>query len=315
MQKRKFNPDLTTGFGARSSDAGRRFYRKDGEPNVQRRGVPFMDRFSWFHTWLAMSRYKFWFSLTFIFVLINVFFGFIYYLIGVESLGGVHTGSRFENFMEAFFFSTQTFTTVGYGHISPSGFMASGVAAFEAFLGVLSFALASGLFYGRFSMPRPYLYFSDVAVIGPYKKTGTALMMRTAPYKNNNLTDAEVKLTLAVRTKDPETGVEKNEFFSLGVEFNKINILVLNWTIVHPINEDSPLFGYSREDLQNMKAEVLVFLKAYDEVFANAVVARTSYVASEMIFGAKFKPMYHSSQAGNATILDLGRLNDYEIIT
>jgi inward rectifier potassium channel len=219
-----------------------------------------------------------------------------------------------ENFMEAFFFSTQTFTTVGYGHISPSGFLASGVAAFEAFLGVLSFALASGLFYGRFSMPRPYLYFSDIAVIGPYKKTGKALMMRTAPYKNNNLTDAEVKLTLAVRTKDPETDAEKNEFFSLNVEFNKINVLVLNWTIVHPINEESPLFGYTVEDLKNMKAEVLVFLKAYDEVFANAVVARTSYVASEIIYGAKFKSMYHSSSGGNSTILELNRLNDYELV-
>jgi inward rectifier potassium channel len=312
MAMQKFNPDLTTGFGSKSSDAGRRFYRKDGEPNVERKGVPFMDRFSWFHTWLAMSRWKFWFSLTMLFIIINIFFAIIYFFIGVESLGGVHTGSKFENFMEAFFFSTQTFTTVGYGHISPSGFLASGVAAFEAFLGVLSFALASGLFYGRFSMPRPYLYFSSIAVIGPYKKNGKALMLRTAPYKNNNLTDAEVKLNLAIRTVDPETQMEKNDFFSLPVEFSKINVLVLNWTIVHPINEESPLYGYSMDQLKKMKAEILVFIRAYDEVFANAVVARTSYVASEIVYGAKFKSMYHSSAEGNTTILELNRLNDYE---
>lgn len=312
MKSRKFNPDLTTGFGARSSDSGRRFYRKDGEPNVHRKGVPFLDRFSWFHTWLAMKKWKFWFTLTALFTAVSMFFATIYFAIGVESLGGIKSSSSLARFAEAFFFSAQTLTTVGYGHISPNNFLASAVAALEAFLGVLYFALASGLFYGRFSMPRPYLYFSSRAVIGPYKKTGTALMFRLAPYKNNNLTDAEVKLTLAIRVKDGDS--EKNEFYSLNVEFNKINVLVLNWTVVHPITEDSPLFGYTMEDLKKIQAEVLVFIKAYDEVFANTVVARTSYIAKEIVFGAKFKPMYHSSPEGTSTILDLSKLNDYERI-
>jgi inward rectifier potassium channel len=312
MKNRKFNPDLTTGFGARSSDSGRRFYRKDGEPNIKRKGVPFLDAFSWFHTWLAMKKWKFWITLCSLFVIVSTFFAVIYYSIGVESLVGVgvNKNSKLARFAEAFFFSAQTLTTVGYGHITPNNFLASSVAAFEAFLGVLYFALASGLFYGRFSMPRPYLYFSDIALIGPYKKTGRALMFRTAPYKNNNLTDAEVKLTLAIRTKDGDT--DKNEFYSLPVEFNKINILVLNWTVVHPITEESPLFEYTKEDLKKMHAEILVFIKAYDEVFANTVVARTSYIASEIIFGAKFKPMYQASPEGTTTILDLSKLNDFE---
>jgi inward rectifier potassium channel len=314
MKNRKFSPDLTTGFGEKSTNSGTRFYRKDGEPNVHRKGVPFLDGFSWFHTWLAMKRWRFWITLCSLFVLVSTLFAVIYYLIGVESLGGVgmNTHSKLARFAEAFFFSAQTLTTVGYGHITPNNFLASAVAAFEAFLGVLYFALASGLFYGRFSMPRPYLNFSDIALIGPYKKTRTAFMFRTAPFKNNNLTDAEVKLTLAVRIKDGDT--ERNEFYILPVEFDKINVLVLNWTVVHEINEESPLFGYTLEDLKKMHAEVLVFLKAYDEVFANTVVARTSYIASEIVFGGRFKPMYHSSEDGESTILDLSKLNDYEPI-
>jgi inward rectifier potassium channel len=310
MENRKYSPDLTTGFGTRSKDAGRRFYRKNGEPNVQRKGVPFFDRFSWFHTWLAMRHWNFWIALCGLFLLVSLSFAVIFYAIGVESLGGVKTDSNLARFAEAFFFSVQTLTTVGYGHISPNNFLASSFAALEAFLGVLYFALASGLFYGRFSVPRPYLYFSDFAVVGPYKKSGIALMFRTAPYKNNNLTEAEVKLTLAIRIKEGET--ERNEFYPLPVEFNKIHILVLNWTVVHVITEDSPLYGYTMEDLKNLNAEILVFLKAYDEVFANTVVARTSYTASEIIYGAKFKPMYESSEDGESTILDLSKLNDYE---
>lgn len=308
---KNFTSDPTTGFGTRGTDAGSRFYRKDGNVNVIRRGVNILNGVSWYHTMLALPRWKFWTILLCIYLLVNLFFGSVYYAVGVEKLAGIKPMSPLENFGEALFFSAQTFTTVGYGHISPAGFTTSWIAALEAFLGVLSFALASGLFYGRFSKPRPYLYFSDVALLSPYKE-GKALMLRTVPYKNNHLTEAEVKLTLALRT--PQNGELKNSFYSLKVEFEKINSLTLNWTIVHPINEESPLHDLTLADLKESKAEVLVYLKAYDEVFANYVVARTSYIADELVDNARFKPMYHSSPDGNATILNVHHLNNYEII-
>jgi inward rectifier potassium channel len=308
-QKKNLHNELTTGFGERSTQSGGRYYRKDGKPNIIRKGINFFDQLSWYHTMLSMPRWKFWLWLIFPYVIVNAFFAFVYYSVGIDHLNGIEKGSEWHNYIECFFFSFQTFTTVGYGHVSPSGTLTSSVAAFESFLGVLTLALAAGVFYGRFSKPRSFLKFSDIALIAPYKD-GIAFMFRTAPYKNNHLTEAEVKLTLGMRVM--RSGEEKNEFYTLNVEFSKINALVLNWTIVHPINENSPMYGMSLEELKNVSAEVLVYLKAFDEGFANTVIARTSYTAGEIIEGAKFKPMYERSSGGEATILHIDRLNDYE---
>lgn len=311
LSKRKLKTDPTTGFGVRSTETGSRFYRKDGTVNVVRKGVPFLSRFSWFHTMLSISRWRFYAILWTAYIIINFFFAIVYYEIGVDHLGGIKTSSPLGNFAEAYFFSAQTFTTVGYGRISPEGFTASAIAAFEAFVGLLAFALASGLFYGRFAKPKPYLFFSDIALLSPYKD-GKALMFRAVPYKNNHLTDAEVKLTLGMRTKENEE--EKNLFYPLEVEFNRINSFVLNWTIVHPLTEESPLYGLTLDEMIEAKVELLVFIKAYDEVFANSVIARTSYIAREFVDNAKFKPMYRSSQSGKATILHVDDLNEFELL-
>jgi inward rectifier potassium channel len=312
LHKKNLNTELTTGFGEKSTQSGNRYYRKDGKPNIVRKGIKFFDQLSWYHTMISMPRWKFWSWLLITYIIVNAIFASIYYAVGIQNLNGVDSGSALHNYLEAFFFSFQTFTTVGYGHVSPSGLLTSSVAAFESFLGVLTLALAAGLFYGRFSRPRSFLRFSDIALIAPYKN-GTALMFRTTPYKNNHLMDAEVKLTMGMRVL--KNGEEKNEFYTLGVEFNKINALVLNWTIVHPINENSPIYGMTLEELREARAEMLVYLKAYDEGFANTVVARTSYTADEMIEGAKFKPMYERSASGEATLLHIDKLNEYEKVT
>lgn len=309
LRKKNLNTELTTGFGEKSTQGTGRYYRKDGKPNIIRKGIKFFDQLSWYHTMLALPRWKFWVWLLIPYIIVNAIFALIYYSIGIEHLNGIEKGTAWENYIEAFFFSFQTFTTVGYGHVSPSGMLTSSVAAFESFLGVLTLALAAGLFYGRFSRPKSFLRFSTIALMAPYKD-GTALMLRTAPYKNNHLMDAEVKLTMGMRVK--KNGEEKNEFYPLKVEISKINALILNWTIVHPINEESPIYGMSLNELKYAKAEVLVYLKAYDEGFSNIVVARTSYTADEIIEGAKFKPMYEPSSTGETTLLHIDKLNDFE---
>ena len=308
-KKKNFTTEQATGFGERSTQSGGRFFRKDGKPNVVRKGIRFFDQLSWYHTMISMPGWKFWLWLLIPYIIVNAFFAFVYFTIGVEKLNGIEMGSPFHNYIEAFFFSFQTFTTVGYGHVSPSGILTSSVAAFESFLGVLTLALAAGLFYGRFSSPKSFLRFSDVALIAPYKD-GIALMFRTVPYKNNHLVDAEVKLLMAMKTN--QNGEEKNEFYTLAVEFSKINALVLNWTIVHHINENSPIYGMSLPELKEAQAELLVYLKAYDEGFANTVIARTSYTVDEIIEGAKFTPMYDRSSTGETTILHINKLNNYE---
>lgn len=309
MAKKQFTNIDTTGFGVRSSQSGRRLYKKDGSFNIKTKGLGFFDRLSIFHSMLTMPRWKFWLLLFSFFIGINLCFAFVYYLMGIDNLRGVHPGSDLQGFAEAFFFSTQTFTTVGYGGITPDGLFASSVAAFEAFLGLLTFALATGLFYGRFSRPRAFLRFSEHALISPYKD-GAALMFRTVPYKSSPLMEAEVKLTAAMRMQDGDN--ERNYFYNLNVEFSKINALAMNWTIVHPLDEESPLTALSIAEMKKSNLEILVYLKGYDEGFANTVIARTSYTADEIIEGAKFVPMYHSSSSGDETILELDKLNDYE---
>ncbi len=298
-----------SGFGTNSSSTGGRFYNKDGKANIIKRGIGFLDRYSWYHTMIEMPAGRFLTLLFAIYVFINLIFAGVYYLIGVEHLAGINTSSEWTKFTEVFFFSTQTFTTVGYGRISPSGFLTSAVATFEAFLGLLNFAIATGLFYGRFSRPQMYLRFSDKALIAPFKD-GTGLMFRMSPFKNNSLSEAEVKVTMAISTE--ENGKIIDKFYNLDLQISKVNSLVLSWTVVHPITEESPLYGFSQEDIQNTDIELLVFVKAFDEVFANSVVTRTSYISKEIEWGAKFKMMYYPSDDKNQTILDLDMLNAFD---
>lgn len=310
--KRKINieSEVATGFGVNSENSSGRFYdRSSGGANVIKRGIGIFERHSWYHTMLAMPRTKFLSFLLVAYIVINLLFAGIYYMIGIDHLAGVNQGSAIKNFSEVFFFSAQTFTTVGYGRISPVGFAASAVSTFEAFLGLLSFAIATGLFYGRFSRPRAFLRFSHNALIAPYRG-GAALMLRIAPYKNNLLSEAEVKINLAMQIE--ENGKMMNKFYNLDLEITKINSLALSWTIVHPIDDKSPLYNFNYTDMVNAKIEALVFVKAFDEVFSNTVVQRFSYVASEVIWGAKFKMMYHADEKKGATVLDLNKLNDHE---
>ena len=241
---------------------------------------------------------------------VNFFFASLYYLNGVENLKGVVMSSSMDKFGQAFFFSIQTFTTVGYGHISPSGFSASLIAAIEALFGLLSFAIATGLFYGRFSKPKAHILFSKNAIIAPYKD-GTALMFRMTPYKNTNLTDAEAKITLGMKVE--ESGIPINKFFSLELELEKVNSLTMSWTLVHPISESSPLYHFSQADYQNLEGEILVFMRMFDDMYSTTVAKRTSYIFSEIVYGAKFTPMFSRNEDESKSLLHIDKLNDYEM--
>ena len=304
----KAKTEINTGFGSNAGDYGGRFVNKSGRPNIEIRGVSFLNRISWYHTMLGLPGWKFLTIIFSFYIIINFIFAGIYYLIGVEHLNGIESLSDLGKFGAAYFFSAQTFTTVGYGHISPDGILTSAVAAGEALIGLLSFAIATGLFYGRFSRPRAYLLFSHNAIIAPYKDI-TALMFRVAPYKNTTLTDAEAKVTLGMTIE--ENGKMVNKFFPMELEFDKANALTLNWTIVHPITENSPFYHFSREDYKNLNGEILVFIKAFDDMFSNTVVDRSSYTLKEVVVGAKFLPMYHRSSAGSKTILEIEKLNSF----
>jgi inward rectifier potassium channel len=302
---KKLKTDNHTGFGSNAASYGGRFINKDGSANIKKSGIGFVESISWFHTMLNIPTWKFMAVIFIFYGVVNFGFACLYCFIGVEHLNGIVRTTFTENFGQAFFFSAQTFTTVGYGHISPIGFWASFTASVEALFGLLSFAIATGLFYGRFSKPKAHILFSENAIIAPFQGE-KALMMRIAPYKNTNLTDAEAKVTLGMRME--EDGVEVNRFFPLDLEYDKINALTLSWTLVHPITEDSPFYGFTENDFKSHKGEIIIYVKAFDEMYSNTVAIRSSYTFEEIIYGAKFVPMFENSE-GSKTVLHINKLN------
>lgn len=299
----------TTGFGTNSNYSGGRFYNSDGSPNISVRGVSFLQRFSLYNSMLNVSNKQFLFIILFFYFLVNLLFATLYYLTGIENLGGIEHPTEIGKFWDAFFFSAQTLSTVGYGHVYPKSYLSNIISATESVLGLLTFALATGIMYGRFSKPKAYIRYSKNALYAPFKD-GTAIMFRVVPYKHNHLMDAEAKATLVM--KIDENGVGINRFFSLPLEIPKINSLILSWTLVHLIDSESPFYNLTKEDLRNAQAELLVFVKAFDESFSTIVVSRTSYIADEFVFGAKFKPMYNPSHNRDKTYLHVDKLDHYE---
>lgn len=316
MAKHFHRPSLknidNTGFGANSTVEGGRLTNKDGTTNLEKTGLPFWERISIYHTLLRMSTGKFFLVVLLFYTSINLIFATLYFVVGVNQLIGTDGSTAFMQFMDAFFFSSQTLTTVGYGHVAPTGLAANFIASAESLIGILSFALVTGLIYGRFARPRAFMKFSDNALIAPYKQ-GRALMFRIATYKNNHLTDVEATVTCALHVT--ENGTPVTRFYILKLEIARINSLALNWTVVHAINEDSPLYGYSEQDIRDSKIEVIVNIKAFDDHFSNIVQQRTSYHVSEIVYAARFLPMFHKAPTGTHTILEIDKINAFERVS
>jgi len=310
---RKIDPLLKTnndtGFGTSAANYGGRFINRDGTFNVRREGVPFLNRFSIYHSMLSMSRWKFIGLLVLFYFWINLVYSLVYMAIGLDGLQGVVAATMWGRWKEAFFFSTETFTTVGYGRVNPVGDGANLVAAIEAMSGWLSFALATGLIFGRFARPKSFLVFSDLALISPFKGK-TALMFRFAPYKDNHtLTDVQIRVNIGLKVM--QDGNAEYRYYDLNLERTKVESLPMNWTVVHPIDEQSPLLGFTPEDMEASDVELYVLIRGFDDVYSNLVQQRTSYTYHEILFDGKFVPMYRESEDGQTTILELHKLNEY----
>lgn len=308
---KKINPfskqNNDTGFATNTNDIGGRFLNKDGSYNLVKEGMPFFKRFSLFQDMLNLPLWKFITVIFLFYLVINIFFTSIYILIGPQQLDGLIRGSTWKIARQIFYFSTQTITTVGYGHINPVGDGANIVAAVEALTGFLSLAIATGLIYGRFSKPRSYLVFSDHALISPYRE-GKGLMFRFAAFKDKHtLTDVDIRVNTGLLLLENETPVYK--YFSLALERTRVESMPMSWTVVHPIDENSPFYGFTQEDMKNADVELYVMLRGFDDVFSNYVQQRTSYTYHEILFNRKFIPMFRESDDGKTTILELHNLN------
>ncbi len=255
------NLNQDTGFGEKSSEMGGRMVNKDGSFNIKRIGIGLGDRVSGYQSMLTMPRWRF-LSIIFLFyLLINSFLTLLYWLAGPSGLAGIENENSLGRLEELFFFSTQTFTTVGYGRVNPVSELTNWIAAVESLIGFLSFAIAAGLLYGRFSRPKSFIRFSDSLVYAKYRE-GHALMFRMVCYKDDHLlTNAEIKVNARMVAKD-----QGYQFFNLDLERSHVDSLVLNWTVVHPIDEHSPFFNLSRKEMEQLQPEISAYLTGFDEV-------------------------------------------------
>lgn len=307
---KKLNPK-ELGFGNMASPNGQRFMNADGTANVRRVGGPVVSISDIFHKLLAMKWSKFFLMILIAYTIANFLFATAYYLCGVQDLGIKPSGNVVRDFMECFFFSTQCFTTIGFGRVNPQGLATNLVASTEGLVGLLSFAIATGLLYGRFSRPRAQLVHSENLLISPYKNTKRGAMFRIASTRKHSLlVDNTISVSFGINVEEVD-GPPRRQFYILDLELDRINFLSLSWTVVHPITPESPLFGKSYEDLQKGRAEFLILFRAMEETNSQIVLERFSYFVDEVVWGAKFVPVIGTSDDGQP-VLDMDRLGIWE---
>lgn len=296
--------DLGLGIGTESG----RGVNKDGTFNVRRLGMPRFRSYEGYHRLITMDGFHFLGLLLLGFLITNAFFAAIYMSIGMDHFIRTGGNTRWDRMLDAFFFSAQTLTTVGYGHISPGSHMVSAVAALESLLGLLSFAMATGLLYGRFSRPHAQLCFSQHALVAPYRGL-TGFMFRFVNRRTNQLIEVEATVVLSLLEADMLT----RRFVTLPLERSKISLFPTSWTVVHPIDEASALAGLQDADLRKARAEFIVLIKAFDDTFAQTIYQRTSYIAEEIRWGARFKAMTLAGADGRM-VMDVNLVDAAEAV-
>ncbi|MFT5883844.1 MAG: inward rectifier potassium channel [Arcticibacterium sp.] len=302
VEQEKLREDL--GFGTQVTSEKARLVNPDGGFNVKKLHQSFEARANIYHRLVKMDWLRFFTLVLAFYFLVNMIFGLVYYVIGVKHLLGVEASNPLSDFWEAFFFSSQTLTTVGYGRISPEGYLTSFVAALEALIGLMIFAIMTGLLYGRFSRPNPKILYSAKAIISPYLDIN-GLMFRIANEKSNQLMN--VKVSVILSKNEISNGKIIRKYHTLETERSSVLFLPTAWTVVHPITQKSVLYGQTLEQLQKCDAEIIINLEGTNDTMTDPIHARKSYLYNEIISGAKFKPMLEP--IGVKYVLDLSKID------
>lgn len=297
--------DRDLGFGSVVAGQSRaRLLNRDGSFNVERQGLNFFTSLSPYHLLLTMSWPHFLGLIVLAYMGLNIVFAGAYYACGPGALEGLAVGHRF---LQCFFFSVQTFATIGYGRITPAGMAPNVIVTFESLFGLLGFALATGVLFARVSRPTARILFSNRALVAPYRGI-TAFEFRIANGRSSQLIDVGVSVLFS-SFKTPDGKVR--EFVPLGLEREKVAFFPLAWTIVHPIDPSSPMFGMTYDDLLSIDAEFLVLLTGFDETFSQNVHTRSSYKADEIVWGARFVNIFNPPKGGRLSI-DISRLDELD---
>ncbi len=279
--------------------------KPDGTLNFKVKGLPFFAKIEIHNVLLSVSWGGFVFIVFCFYLLINTVFTFLYILSGTAGLSGIHASSN--SFVKVFYFSAQTLCTGYFTDTIPVSVRSTSLAAIEAVVGLFLFAIITGLLYSRFSKPNSKILFSDKMLVGHYKG-GTALMVRIANIKQNQLLKVSAELILLLRLE--VDGLKKNMFYNLKLEQSTIGMLLLTWTIVHPIDEESPLDIFSVEEIADAKGEIILVIEGSDDILSQNVFARKSYNADDIISNGQFEDITYTDEK-NILSIDIDRLNNY----
>jgi inward rectifier potassium channel len=302
-------PENDLGIGSKVTSTTVRILEKDGKNVVTKIGK---QMYHPYHTLVEMSWWKFILSIFVFYTIINASFALIYVALGSHTLSGTMVYGFKDNFLKAFFFSIQTFTTVGYGAVAPACWTSNVISSIEALSGLMIFALATGLFYARFSKPQKSVQFSSICVVAPHNGV-SALMFRIVNIGRSELIDLKVAVTLSWIEMD-EQNTLRRRFQPLTLERDTVSLFPLNWTIVHLIDETSPLWGKSAADMNDMNTDLIVFLRGYDATFGQIVHQNSSYIHEEISWNARFVPMYYPDPK-KGMVLELDKLDTVELLT
>ena len=302
-------PDL--GFGSVvAREARTRLLNRDGTFNVRREGLPLSQSLSAYHYLLTVSWPKFLGFVVGAYVLVNVVFASLYVACGDDSLSAFAREAGASHFRTAFFFSVQTLATIGYGAITPQNLAANVVVTVESLFGLLGMAMVAGIMFARFSRPVARIVFSDRALVAPYRG-GKAFMFRIVNQRSSEIVNMQAKVLFAKRK---EAGDGARTFVSLKLERDSVVFFPLAWTLVHPIDESSPLWQLDSEALRSCDVEFLVLLDGFDETFSQTVHARSSYRADEVVWGAQFRSVFNAPRADGTISVDIRKLHEYETV-
>lgn len=240
------------------------------------------------------------------YLVMNLTFGAIYMLIGVEQIGNADLSSTGGRWLSAVGMSVQTLTTVGYGSLYPTTLPTWLLAAVEGVFGILGFSLIAAVIFARFARPTARLEYSSHALIAPYKD-GWSLQLRTANRRSVLLVELEARLLLAMA--EPGGSIERLSYFILPLQIDRISFLPLSWTLVHPITPDSPLAGMTHQDLTARRAEFMLIIKGVDEGYMQPVIARRSFRFDEIVWGGRYVRAY--DVADGEARLHLSKLSEF----
>jgi inward rectifier potassium channel len=303
--------DRDLGFGSYvSRESRRRLLNRDGSFNVVRSGLGLLESLAPYHQLLRVSWAGFLGLVALLYLALNLIFALAYLACGSDALMGPGAEMLGGRFGRAFFFSIQTFATIGYGQIGPNGVMANLVVTVEALIGLMYQALATGLLFARFARPTASIVFSRRAVVAPYGG-GRGLMFRIVNRRRSEIIEIEAQVLFSSLEPDGRGGTVRR-YALLPLERNKVTFFPLAWTIVHPIDEASPLAGKSVEELERTQAEILVLLSGTDETFEQTVHARSSYSADEIVWNARFQSMFRPTDARARVSIDISRIHAIE---